>query len=219
MSLYTFSYSNHLPAIKQPGGLKMEASDDVSLLSILGNMTTGEVIKRFTNNNLAFVAWLNDVPAAFGWMARSTARIGELNHEFILPRGNRYLWNFRTLAPFRGLGLYPALLQYILQHGDPQANRFWIVHAPENKASLKGIQKAGFVFVGKLYTTKSHSASIEPHQNPPAFREELDFMGIAISGQMAASCWNCSSPYLKKRMPVCCCLSNSKKCIGKTMLV
>jgi GNAT superfamily N-acetyltransferase len=67
------------------------------------------------NDHLAFVGYINNQPAAFGWMARGKARIGELNHELILPIGNRYLWNFRTMEAYRGLGVYPALLQYIIE--------------------------------------------------------------------------------------------------------
>ena len=89
----------------------MEESTDILMLSIIGNSTIEDVTKRLANDNKAFVAFINNLPAAFGWMARDNANIGELNHEFILPAGNRYLWNFRTLEAYRGLGIYPALLQ------------------------------------------------------------------------------------------------------------
>mgnify|MGYP003541589897 CR=1 FL=1 len=166
------------------------------------------------NDDKAFVAWINNMPAAFGWMARDNAVIGELNHGFILPEGNRYLWNFRTLEPFRGLGIYPALLQYILKEGDKKASRFWIIHAPENKASLKGIRKAGFEYVGKLYTGADGLATIESGEAATSFREELEYMDISISADKAASCWNCSSPYLKKRSPECCCQDAGVQCVG-----
>lgn len=219
MSLYTFSYSDDLTPVKIPAGLKIEVSADIRLLSILGNSTMEEVTKRLANDNLAFVAYLNNQPAAFGWMARDNARIGELDHEFILPPGNRYLWNFRTLEAYRGLGIYPALLQYILQNGDDKANRFWIIHAPENKASLKGIQKAGFEYVGKLYLDEDDKATIEYNETALTFQEELEYMDITLSEQTASSCWNCSSPYLKKRSPECCCSTAGNECIGNSMLM
>lgn len=219
MSLYTFSYSDKLTPIKIPAGLKMEVSNDISLLSILGNNNIEEVIKRFANDNLAFVAYINNQPAAFGWMARDHAKIGELDHELILPAGNRYLWNFRTMEAFRGLGIYPALLQYILQHAGDEAKRFWIIHAPENNASLKGIQKAGFHYVGKLYLNEDNKAAIEYNETALAFQEELEYMDITLSAQTASSCWNCSSPYLKKRRPECCCSTAGNVCTGNSMLI
>ncbi len=219
MSLYTFSHSDKLTPVKIPAGLKMEVSTDIMLLSILGNTTVEDVMKRLANDNLAFVASINNQPAAFGWMARDNAKIGELNHEFILPTGNRYLWNFRTLEAYRGLGIYPALLQYILQNGDDESNRFWIIHAPENNASLKGIQKSGFEYVGKLYLNDDDNATIEYNETALAFQEELEYMDIALSGQTASSCWNCSSPYVKKRRPECCCSTAGDECIGNSMLI
>lgn len=218
MSLYTFSHSDKLTPVIIPAGLKMEVSTDIVLLSIIGNTTMEEVTKRLANDNLAFVAYVNNQPAAFGWMARDNARIGELNHEFILPTGNRYLWNFRTLEAYRGLGIYPALLQYILQYADDEANRFWIIHAPENNASLKGIQKAGFEYVGKLYLDEDDKAIIEYNKTALTFQEELEYMDITLSAQTASSCWNCSSPYLKKRSSVCCCSTAGNECIGNSML-
>jgi GNAT superfamily N-acetyltransferase len=217
MSLYTFSHSDKLTSVKMPTGLRMEASTDITLLSILGNIKVEDVTKRLANDNLAFVAYLNDLPAAFGWMAKDKAKIGELNHEFILPQGNRYLWNFRTLEEYRGLGIYPALLQYILQNGDNDANRFWIIHAPENNTSLKGIQKAGFEYVGKLYIDDKDITTIETNITSLNHQEELEYMDITLSEQKATSCWNCSSPYLKNRNVVCCCSTTGNACIGNNM--
>lgn len=197
MSLCKFSHSDKLTSVKIPVGLQMELSTDTRLLSILGNTSMEEVTKRLANDNLAFVAFVNNQPAAFGWMARDNARIDELDHEFILPTGNRYLWNFRTMEAYRGLGIYPALLQYILQNGDVEAKRFWIIHAPENNASLKGIQKVGFEYVGKLYLDEDEKATIQYNETALNFKEELEYMDITSSAQTASSCWNCSSPYLK----------------------
>jgi RimJ/RimL family protein N-acetyltransferase len=213
MSLYTCSPSTDFNPVKKTDGLLIAESTDALLLSIISHTSKEEVTKRLANDNKAFVAWINNIPAAFGWMARDQAVIGELNHGFILPEGSRYLWNFRTLEAFRGQGIYPALLQFILQEGDKEATRFWIIHAPENKASLKGIRKAGFEYVGKLYTRADGHATIESGEAATSFREELEYMDIKISADTSASCWNCSSPYLKKRSPECCCKATGEQCV------
>src|SRR4028118_718183 len=112
--LYSFTKQDklpHLPAIK---GLEIRYVDDPLLLSIIGNISLQEATYRLANDNKAYVAYFDGIPAAFGWMAMGKARIGELNHQFILPPGHRYLWNFRTLLEFRGLGIYPRLLQGIV---------------------------------------------------------------------------------------------------------
>jgi RimJ/RimL family protein N-acetyltransferase len=218
MSLYTISALSVLSSVKIPAGLTMEESTDITLLSVLGYISREEVIKRLANDNLAFVAFIDNRPAAFGWMARGKAKIGELNHEFILPIGNRYLWNFRTVEAFRGKGIYPVLIQYILQLETAKANRFWIIHAPENTASLKGIKKAGFQYVGRLYNDVNGNTVIEANDIAFTYRDQLEYMDIIISQKTAASCWNCSSPYLKKRKETCCCTEAGSECLGNRKL-
>lgn len=214
MSLYTISNLNKLPPVKIPIGLKIEVSTDAGLLAELGNTTMEEVSKRLTNDHLAFVAFINRQPASFGWMARTKARIGELNHELELPQKNRYLWNFRTLGQYRGLGIYPALLQYIMRYEGNKVNRFWIIHAPENKSSLKGIIKAGFEYVGKLYAKANGVIGLETTTTEEAYGHLLEEMQFNPSTEAPASCWNCNSPYLKKREKSCCCTEKKMICTG-----
>jgi hypothetical protein len=194
----------------------MEECSDIDLLSRMADTSVEDVRARLANDHLAFVAYINDTPASFGWMARGKAFIGELNHELILPIGNRYLWNFRTMEAFRGLGIYPALLQYIMKYENGKADRFWIIHAPENKASLRGIQKAGFKYVGRLYS-KEDNACIEATDLSVESRAMLEEMDIQVSAEEPASCWNCSSPWLKKRFAACCCAPSSVLCIGNRL--
>lgn len=218
MSLYTLSTSAKLPLLPTPSGISINQTNDAVLLSALGNTSLDDVRMRLANDNIAFIAYINSQPAAFGWMARSSARIGELNHEFILPEGNRYLWNFRTVEAFRGLGIYPYLLQFIIQSEAAFAQRFWIIHAPENKSSLRGILKAGFQHLGRLYTKVDGTIAIESLDSSKAFASILDKMNFNISEEIPATCWNCSSPYLRKRMPVCCCAASETACTGMNPL-
>lgn len=152
-------------------------------------------------------------------MARGKATIGELNHSFILPLRHRYLWNFRTLAEYRGLGIYPALLQYIIKYEGYKAKQFWIIHAPENKASLSGIVKAGFQYVGKLYANAEGKTTIDANDVSEMHQRSLTFMNIELSHETTASCWNCSSPYLKKRRLECCCAAAENECVGHNQLL
>ncbi len=218
MSLYTISGSAKLPSINKPAGLQIKESTDATLLSILGNTTVEDVLTRLANDHLAFVAYINDQPAAFGWMAGGKATIGELNHAFVLPVGNRYLWNFRTLADYRGMGIYPALLQFIIHYEGSKASRFWIIHAPENKSSLKGIVKTGFEYVGKLYTKADGAIALKANILAEKYYTLLEEMDFTISAEAPASCWNCSSPYLKNRKPACCCSQAGTECTGNTFL-
>jgi GNAT superfamily N-acetyltransferase len=218
MSLYTIKTTDTLPFVKHPAGLVIEESRNVQLLSMMGTTSKEDVTSRLANNHVAFVAYIQNLPAAFGWMAKHKATIGELNHELVLPAGNRYLWNFRTMEAFRGLGIYPALLHHIIELEKSKAERFWIIHAPENTASLKGIQKAGFQYAGRLYTT-GEKTMIEATEFSSENELLLSEMNISVSLEEAASCWNCSSPYIRKRKAECCCTTSSRLCIGNNLAV
>jgi hypothetical protein len=85
---------------------------------------------------------------AYGWVAAGEASIGELTISFGMAAQDRYLWDFQTLPQWRGLRIYPRLLQGIMRHAALEDGRFWIINAPENVASAKGIGKAGFRVVG-----------------------------------------------------------------------
>jgi hypothetical protein len=212
MSLYTFSNSETMPQLKPIKGLRFEESTNLTLLSDMSGKSEGELVKRFANDNLAFVAFLNDVPAGFGWMARGKAYIGELGHDLILPLRNRYLWNFRTLLPFRGMNIYPSLLQYILKYEGEKSERFWIIHAPENKSSLKGIRKAGFRYTGKLFLSSNSEPSLQSEFLLPEEQKIVESMGFKISSEPATSCWGCHSPFIKSITSNCCCLTAEETC-------
>ncbi len=211
MSLYTFSSNNSLPFIKPVSGLQVKVCNNTKLLSVMAGVPEAAVEKRLDEDHVAFLATINEHPAAFGWIATSKAVIGELNHTMVLPRRNRYLWNFRTLEAYRGLGIYPALLQHIIRTDGDNADRFWIIHAPENKSSLNGIVKAGFEYTGKLYTNNGITL-IEKTNISTSHKELLTGLNIFLSAATPASCWNCSSPYVKKRFAQCCCITEGRRC-------
>jgi hypothetical protein len=194
----------------------IEESADVALLSIMGATSTNEVVRRLANDHVAFIAFLDGIPAAFGWMARGKAFIGELNHSIVLPFGQRYLWNFRTMEKFRGLGIYPALVQYMISAEAKYSDRFWIIHAPENEPSLRGIQKAGFQYVGRLYSTNGNTV-IQSTQVAIENKAHLKEMDIDITTEQPVSCWNCTSPYLKNRRIECCCAAVGTICVGHNL--
>lgn len=63
---------------------------------------------------------------------------------------------------WRGRGVYPHLLQAILQHEEYTAKRFCILHAPENLASAGGIRKAGLLSVAELSFVIEGNAGLVP---------------------------------------------------------
>jgi hypothetical protein len=77
---FTHETENKLPSVQVAAGLRFEECTNAELLALKGTTTVEDVIKRIVNGHVAFIACINNVPAAFGWVARSKAMIGELNH-------------------------------------------------------------------------------------------------------------------------------------------
>ena len=195
-------------------GLEIRRTDSPALMAALNQISEEDARLRFLNDNLAFVAYWNGSPAAFGWMAVGKARIGELNHEFALPESHRYLWNFRTLAEFRGKGIYPRLLQSIMASDIALAECFWIMHAPENTASEIGIRKAGFELVSQVSVVEGGEVILNSANPSTELQVLMEYGDFINSLREQASCWNCSSPFLKNRSEKCCCSEKKVECNG-----
>lgn len=217
MSIYTKYAKQNTSLLTPIEGITFKQTDDIDLLTEINGITEDEAIARMANDHFAYVAFLHSKPAAFGWMATGKASIGELSHEFIIPSRHRYLWNFRTLEQYRGLGIYPLLLQFIIRENSDTSDQFWIIHAPENNSSLKGILKAGFEYLGDLLINDQLEAEISLKTNHHEHTIILREMAFEISKTPPASCWNCSSPYLKKRSSECCCNSAGNECINNKL--
>lgn len=131
-------------------GLTVSVEHSAEIMARLQGRDIEQMIERYANGHRAYVARVDGEPAAWGWVATRDARIGELDAVVRLSNDERYLWNFVTLAAFRGRGIYPRLLQAIVREEALTASRFWIGYAPENRASEAGIRKAGFIALAEL---------------------------------------------------------------------
>jgi ribosomal protein S18 acetylase RimI-like enzyme len=98
--------SDPTPSLAPLAGLDVRRETRASAMATLQQRTGLEMQRRLDDGHRAYVAYLNDAPAAFGWVATCSAELGELRSTFAIPHGERYLWNFVTLASFRGLGIY-----------------------------------------------------------------------------------------------------------------
>lgn len=179
------------PSIPPLEGLTVRREHDPAVMSRLQNRDTAEIASRFADGHRAYLALMHGVPAAWGWVATSSASIGEVNASFSLPTADRYLWNFVTLAAFRGRGIYPRLIDAIVTAEAPESERFWIAYAPENHASGIGIRKAGFTLVADLSFDQA---------GRPVVRDIRDgggsaaarLLGLPEISDAVAQCWKCA---------------------------
>ena len=179
-----------VPTIAPLPGLVVRHEADADRMAALQGRAPEEMARRLAGGHRAYVADRDGVPAAWGWVATRAAEIGELGSAFAIPAGERYLWNFVTLAAHRGLGIYPRLLDAIVRAESREAERFWIAYAPENHASGAGIRKAGFVDLAELSFDASGRAALRGLL-PGGGRIASRVLGLPEAPDALAPCWRC----------------------------
>jgi RimJ/RimL family protein N-acetyltransferase len=97
-----------------------------------------------------FFAWQQaGKVVCFGWVTYKQRQIGVVT--FAPHPGRAYLYNFHTLQDFRGRTLYPQLLKAITSQLTLEQRHDVIIDVnSRNRASLRGIEKAGFHLVGRI---------------------------------------------------------------------
>jgi GNAT superfamily N-acetyltransferase len=179
-----------MPTLIPLADLEVHTVWDADYMARLQGRSVEEIEQRFANGHRAYVAWRNEEPAAWGWVATRSASIGELSASFMMSQGERYLWNFVTLPAYRGLGIYPRLLQAIVRSESVDAERFWIGYAPENHASGSGIAKAGFVAQAEMSFDTSGRPALRA-LTPGGAAASARVLGIRETTEELTPCWRC----------------------------
>lgn len=131
-----------LPELQPLPGFVARIIRDNAFLAQLHESNENTIQARFAESAHCYVAFLEEIAVGYGWVGTKVGHIGSADLHWRLGEQDRALWDFATLPHYRGRGVYPHLLQAIMQ-AEP-AERFWIGHQGQNKASHRGIVKAGF---------------------------------------------------------------------------
>ena len=204
MALATWWASDPLLDLTPVADFQVRLATDDAQLATINQIPVMEVAQRRHAGHLPYVGYMDETAVTYGWVATREASIGELNLVFPIAVDSRYLWDFATLPAWQGRGLYPRLLQAIVQA--ERAERFWIIHAPENLPSGAGMQKAGFQAVAQLSFQRDHSLGLLPVGNPERARIGADLLGVALIEDGLSPCWRCVDQV------VCTCQLDPKSC-------
>jgi RimJ/RimL family protein N-acetyltransferase len=227
MSLATFWIEDLITTLPILPGFTAGPASDWDELTEISHISHAEVMDRRMNGHRPYVARMYGQPVAYGWLATRKVSIGELNINVELPPNDRYLWDFATLPDWQGRGLYPRLLQSILEQEIQNVKRLWIIHAPENLPSGAGMSKAGFEFVGQLSFTLDGKVGLAPYSDSiERARIGADLFQVPIIESVLAPCWNCGGtvakhpdkadvdscwPPKRSSESACCCVKEIKK--------
>lgn len=159
---YLWSPDDGLPVLAELPGFRAQQHTDTALLVHITELAPHMIAKRLYTGHLAYVAWLDTTPVAYGWVATQQHGIEELALAYdLLPR-HRALWDFRTLEAWRGRGVYSRLLQAILRAEAPHADWVEISHVIGNVASQRGIIAAGFHLSNQIVMTEDGQVRLAP---------------------------------------------------------
>ena len=191
MPLATRRRDDPMPQLSPLAGLTVRQELDAAMVAALQGRTEEEIVARFEAGNRAYVALKGGAPVAWGWVATRVAAIGEVGAAINIPPNERYLWNFVTLKAYRGMGIYPRLLQAIVTTESASAEKFWIAYAPENHASGAGIAKAGFAPVAELSFDRAQRPALQSMRAGGA-EEASRLIRLPIASESLTKCWRCA---------------------------
>lgn len=204
MALATWWTSDPLIKLPPVAEFQVRLAADAVQMAAINRITVAEVEQRRRAGHRPYVGLVDGTAVTYGWVATREASIGELNLIFPIAAENRYLWDFATVPEWQGRGLYPRLLQAIVQAEG--AERFWIIHAPENLPSGAGMQKAGFQAVGHLSFQRDNSLGLIPLHLPERARMGAALLGVPLIEEGLSPCWRCVEHV------VCTCQRDPESC-------
>src|SRR6185437_2112572 len=164
-------------------------ADDDTLLARINHLNPAQVVERRRAGHQPYIGYIGETAVTYGWAATRLAAIGEPHLEFAIPAGDRYLWDFATVPEWQGKELYPRVLHAMTRMED--ADRFWIIHTPENLPSGAGIQRAGFQSVGQLSFRADGSVGLIPVGQRARAHFAAALLGIPVIEGGLSPCWRC----------------------------
>jgi GNAT superfamily N-acetyltransferase len=193
MALATWWHGDSVPDLSPLMGFHVEVAHDAHLIAQINRLALDEVRQRMHTGHQPYLAYIEQAPVGYGWVAAQEASIGELGLRFALPETDRYLWDFATLPDWQGYGIYPRLLQGILAQQLPTVARLWIIHAPENSPSGVGMTKAGLLPIGQLSFRSDGGVGLAPFDAPERAQAGAALLGIPLIESVLAPCWSCGA--------------------------
>ncbi|GCE28727.1 hypothetical protein KDA_42110 [Dictyobacter alpinus] len=187
MALATWWQGDPLPELAPLPEFSARMATDRAALANLCHSTEEKIAQRIQTGSQPYIAYMGNIAAAYGWVAAHFGEVTEIGLRFQVPVRQRYLWDFETLLPWRGHGIYPRLLQAIIHQQPPEIERFWILYQPGNRSSEIGIHKAGFQSILD-FSIEERGFLGYALNNAPRAREGAEFLQIPLVSRTEETC-------------------------------
>jgi RimJ/RimL family protein N-acetyltransferase len=121
------------------------------MLSYMNETTVHKQIREnFDNGGVLFLAFSEGKLVHIAWLHYCAGAEKTYPHVKI-DKDEAFIGRCDTDPEFRGNNIYPVVLQHIVGYAtEKNKRRCYITTAPTLAASIRGIEKAGFSFAGKL---------------------------------------------------------------------
>jgi GNAT superfamily N-acetyltransferase len=97
---------------------------------------------------LCYIALRANQIAGYAWVTRTDIYVEEISCMYPVAPGEIFIYDCFVDPLFRGAGIYPAMLGFIIEDGQQQNTKLknvGIAASALNQASIRGILKAGFI--------------------------------------------------------------------------
>jgi GNAT superfamily N-acetyltransferase len=145
--IYRKSLKNSLSTIKPEIEVHscMANQRDIPKLVHVTGLASKAVEQKFKNGELCFVAKKEEEIIHYSWICFGSIYINEIEKEERFSDSTPIIYNVFTLPQYRGKKIYPYILsqefKYLAQEGHSYV---YIYTSANNKASIRGIKRAGF---------------------------------------------------------------------------
>jgi GNAT superfamily N-acetyltransferase len=128
--------------------------------------------RRFETGRRCFVARVEGLVAAYGWVTLGPEFVGEFERELQVREGEAYVWDCATLPKYRRQRLFSALLSSLTgQLRQEGLNRIWIIGLTVAREINFGVAAAGFrsmMHLTYLRLIDRRVLALYPHQGVAA---------------------------------------------------
>lgn len=114
-------------------------------LTNFDDINKDNLLKEIKCKSKVYAIVFNDKILHYSCICNSKIFIWEIQKEIIVPDNFSYIYNCFTTPAFRGKGLFPMMLDYIIQD---KSKSYLISALDDNEASIQSIQKLNFSFIG-----------------------------------------------------------------------